>query len=112
MSRAERRGLDELSAGLAADVVDWFLPNCNVFLLLDLVPAEALRDGFDCILLRAQILLSPLPPLPVALPVDGRPRQDPVPSGPQDAVDFDQVLPICQCKSPINLAQQVGQDAY
>lgn len=52
------------------DMISRFLPDCNVANLLDLLPAEALGNGFNGLLFCIQVLRGPLPALPVLLPVD------------------------------------------
>jgi hypothetical protein len=91
LARAEGRRLGSLAAG----VVVGFLPDGDVAGFLDLGPAEAPGDSLDGLLLGVEVLLGPLPPLPVLLPIDRRPGQDPVPSGTQHAVNLDQVQSIC-----------------
>jgi hypothetical protein len=58
--------------GQEIDVVVGLLPDGDVVGLLDLGPAEAPRDGLDRLLLGVEVILGPLPPLPVLLPVDRR----------------------------------------
>lgn len=68
--RAKGRGLDNLADGLAVNVVSRLLPDSNVAILFDLLPAEASGNCLDSLLLCIQVLSSPVPSLPVLLPVD------------------------------------------
>ena len=52
------------------NVISWLPPDSNVTLLLDLLPAEAPGNCLNGFLLCIQVLFSPVPPLPVFLPVD------------------------------------------
>lgn len=92
---AEGRGLDNFVYGLAMNVVSRLLPYSNIALLLDLLPAEAPGNCLNGFLLCIQVFFSPGPPLPVFLPVDWWPRQNPITSRPQDTINLYQVQPIC-----------------
>jgi hypothetical protein len=77
-------------------VVDRFLPYSKIIFLHYLLPAEALCQVLNFILLLLQVFFCPLPPFGVPLPVDWRPRKDPVAPWSKNSVYFNQIYTICQ----------------
>ena len=58
------------------------LPDGEISLLNNLLPAKAPRNILNLVLLLLEVVLGPLPPLVVCLPIDWRTRENPISSWP------------------------------
>lgn len=95
---------------LALDMVDRFLPYCNIVFFDELLPAETACNILDLQLFGVQIIPGSLPALPVMLPVDRRSGYDPIPARSKQPVYFNQVLPICTGGRESNSLNVCNQD--
>jgi hypothetical protein len=85
---ANLRGFIDLPTINTLYVVDRFLPYSKIIFLYHLLPAETLCQILNLILLLLQVFFCSFPALEVLLPMDWRPREDPVASWSNYSVYF------------------------
>ncbi len=97
---------------IALNVIQRLLPNCQIALFCNFLPAKATGSILNRVLLSLEILLCPLPAPVVLLPVNRWPRQDPVPTWSQHPVYFNQVDIVCIFGTKRQCLQKTEQRDY